>query len=692
MCSEIYTLHVLRCMGKVLMPHLTSFLSSSCVEQLEDELRRILAAAWSAFDDCRKKSIDLVQSMLELFFPPELCHGSLPTATLHSEDGLLRQYFDKFVALGEQMRPGLMQLLVLHLCGIWRRWPEGAEPYLGDLVEFCLYKEPLFKQMGAGGLEAVGEDNDGGDNTPIGARRFVRVTVNVFLDSLPVPAPTATQLFLDRFIITLLDLSMEPDLAGALMVDSKPFGRKLRSWQTLCLLAKHVSEDLLPEVNKRLWVVMQQPNLNQIAHYVELFATHISLSFPELVVRQHVVKQLSDVSTSGKVAASYSLVLGVLLPQLARDETATGPGSLREACVLCMLPWLSCATGHTRTIACCIVSEHLPQLVSAAQKQDDAQGCHLSAGFSDAPFMRSTLKMMEQSKEISRMVRKQASYFHGVDTVRECSLEALLSTPLNRLNEYQPVTLMQRIQDTMNNLHRQVCAEDAAKRAVGLKESGDDSVAASNGNVGSNAGDVQRKIAVWEDAQEVVLQNAAGDPSSLSQRAKMLGNGRQRQSVLVCASLVDKVPNLAGLARTCEIFGLEGLTIPSKKLMNQPLFTQISVTAEKWVPVHEVTEEGMRPYLISCKRAGYTIVGLEQTANSHNLLDYEFPEKVVFVLGKEREGIPVDVLQEVDQCVEIPQLGLLRSLNVHVSGAILIWHYTQQHMLRKRQLMLQQNE
>ena len=173
----------------------------------------------------------------------------------------------------------------------------------------------------------------------------------------------------------------------------------------------------------------------------------------------------------------------------------------------------------------------------------------------------------------------------------------------------------------------------------------------------------------------------------------MLGSGRQRQSVLVCASLVDKVPNLAGLARTCEIFGLEGLTIPSKKLMNQPLFTQISVTAEKWVPVHEVPEEGMRPYLVSCKRAGYTVVGLEQTANSHSLLEYEFPEKVVFVLGKEREGIPVDILQEVDQCVEIPQLGLLRSLNVHVSGAILIWHYTQQQMLRKRQrLMLQQNE
>lgn len=31
-----------------------------------------------------------------------------------------------------------------------------------------------------------------------------------------------------------------------------------------------------------------------------------------------------------------------------------------------------------------------------------------------------------------------------------------------------------------------------------------------------------------------------------------------------------------------------------------------------------------------------------------------------------------------DICVEIPQLGIIRSLNVHVSGAICIWEYTKQ--------------
>ena len=46
----------------------------------------------------------------------------------------------------------------------------------------------------------------------------------------------------------------------------------------------------------------------------------------------------------------------------------------------------------------------------------------------------------------------------------------------------------------------------------------------------------------------------------------------------------------------------------------------------------------------------------------------------------EREGIPVQLIQLLDECVEIPQLGIIRSLNVHVSGAILVWEYTKQHM------------
>ena len=44
----------------------------------------------------------------------------------------------------------------------------------------------------------------------------------------------------------------------------------------------------------------------------------------------------------------------------------------------------------------------------------------------------------------------------------------------------------------------------------------------------------------------------------------------------------------------------------------------------------------------------------------------------------ERGGIPVEVMHALDVCIEIPQTGIVRSLNVHVSGAVLIWEYFKQ--------------
>jgi tRNA guanosine-2'-O-methyltransferase len=95
---------------------------------------------------------------------------------------------------------------------------------------------------------------------------------------------------------------------------------------------------------------------------------------------------------------------------------------------------------------------------------------------------------------------------------------------------------------------------------------------------------------------------------------------------------------------------------------------------------HICNAQNLLSWLSNKQENGYTIVGLEQTSSSISIEDYEFPEKTVLLLGKEKEGIPVEFLQVVDQCVEIPQLGIIRSLNVHVSGAICIWEYSKQLM------------
>ena len=98
-------------------------------------------------------------------------------------------------------------------------------------------------------------------------------------------------------------------------------------------------------------------------------------------------------------------------------------------------------------------------------------------------------------------------------------------------------------------------------------------------------------------------------------------------------------------------------------------------------------EQGLLLWLLEKKTEGFWIVGLEQTSSSIPLHQIDIPNfvaannKTVLLLGKEKEGIPVQYLQAVDTCVEIPQFGMIRSLNVHVSGAITIWELTRRTRL-----------
>jgi tRNA G18 (ribose-2'-O)-methylase SpoU len=73
--------------------------------------------------------------------------------------------------------------------------------------------------------------------------------------------------------------------------------------------------------------------------------------------------------------------------------------------------------------------------------------------------------------------------------------------------------------------------------------------------------------------------------------------GRKKQKLIVCASLVDKVPNLGGLARTSEIFAAERLVIPDTTVCKMDNFKSISVGAGDWIDI-----EGCREDVSACRR------------------------------------------------------------------------------------------
>ena len=98
--------------------------------------------------------------------------------------------------------------------------------------------------------------------------------------------------------------------------------------------------------------------------------------------------------------------------------------------------------------------------------------------------------------------------------------------------------------------------------------------------------------------------------------------------------------------------------------------------------LQEVKPAALPAWLAEQKAKGYSLLGLEQTAEAVQLPGFDFPRKTVLLLGREREGIPADLIALLDQALEIPQLGVIRSLNAHVSASIALYEYTR-HFLPK---------
>lgn len=187
----------------------------------------------------------------------------------------------------------------------------------------------------------------------------------------------------------------------------------------------------------------------------------------------------------------------------------------------------------------------------------------------------------------------------------------------------------------------------------------------------SGDGPLQKKIIPWENLLDAGL-DLSRDPKATIQTS--------RQSLIVVASLLSKTENLGGLCRTCEIFNAEVLVIPSAKIIQTPVFQSLSSTGDKWMPIVEVAVTGLETYLLEKKGQGYSLIGIEQATDSVSLEEFIFPPKSLLLIGNEGKGIPSNFLQLLDHIIEIPQLGVVRSLNAHVSGSLVVWEYTKQQM------------
>lgn len=92
-----------------------------------------------------------------------------------------------------------------------------------------------------------------------------------------------------------------------------------------------------------------------------------------------------------------------------------------------------------------------------------------------------------------------------------------------------------------------------------------------------------------------------------------------RFSVLRCHTRAACYPSPSP-APAPQVFGAGCLVLPSMSCTADAAFSSISVSAECWLPLEEVPPGAALAAFLARKAAeGYTLVGLEQTADSERL-------------------------------------------------------------------------
>lgn len=307
--------------------------------------------------------------------------------------------------------------------------------------------------------------------------------------------------------------------------------------------------------------------------------------------------------------------------------------------------------------------------VATADQENSAAG---GGDASVITHLTSIWQFLNVNKDASKMRVRQGDFFRDYNLFAKSSLSGLVSVrPYDGDTLKSSATVIAcsdythpHLLNVLTEFIREETSEES-KIAGGATSDGADEMG------GEESTTLQTKRIPIDELQLTLREEAT--------RMQKNGAGKDHQDTIVCASLVGKATNLGGLARTCEIFAAKKLVVSSLSILSNEVFQNIAVSSASWLPIEEVPINDLAQYLRRCKAAGYCIVGLEQTDSSVSLVDFQAPRRCVLLLGREREGIPVELLQEVDVCVEIPQFGVTRSLNVHVSASIALWEITKQN-------------
>ena len=174
-------------------------------------------------------------------------------------------------------------------------------------------------------------------------------------------------------------------------------------------------------------------------------------------------------------------------------------------------------------------------------------------------------------------------------------------------------------------------------------------------------------------------------------------NKRQNDITVVLENVFDP-HNISAVMRTCDAVGVQDIYVLNSKIPRHEKWgAKSSSSAAKWLTIHQF--ENIDDCFAALRSNYSTIFTTHLSSDAVSLHDVDFRTSTALVFGNEHDGVSEEIRKLADGNLVIPQVGIIRSLNISVACAVTLYeafrqknqagHYNQSRLddVRKKILL-----
>ena len=137
--------------------------------------------------------------------------------------------------------------------------------------------------------------------------------------------------------------------------------------------------------------------------------------------------------------------------------------------------------------------------------------------------------------------------------------------------------------------------------------------------------------------------------------------------------------NISAVMRSCDAVGIQDIFVLNTKIPKHKKWgRRSSSSAAKWLTVHEF--DNSKECFAELRKRFDKIYTTHLSTDAVSVFDIRFTDRIALVFGNEHDGVSEESRSLSDGNFIIPQVGMIKSLNISVACAVTIYEAFRQKM------------